>query len=428
MKRFYNNQVLTTYFIIQPIIDIITGLMKYYFDIPVSLAMIVRFMFIIYCGIYLLVSKNRKVYIFFLIWGIYSIINITGNFIIKDNFSIIHQAYNLFRMFYFQVVLLFFYLYMKKHKSIDGSAFTKMGFIVGVSLIISLVTKTSFCSYDEFENCLPKGYLGYFFSANEYGSILIALLGYQIIEFTKKRKLVNLIVLSLLVLFLSLLGTKTSIVGLFGLMLGYIIYYLVTAIFICPEKREYRGAVVVLFMLILLVGVNINRTPVYNNLYDIYFGKMEEKSGLDEDELKKEVNSYLVFSGRNDFVRINKEIYRNAPVFNKLFGITDQGNYYDNQLVKHINERDFHDLYMIYGIVGLIVEMLLPVSLFIVFIKNLFKNVKLILNDEIAILGMVMILLLMVSYMAGHSLMHPAVAFYIAYVMSDLIKKVRVNS
>lgn len=428
MKRFYNNQVLTTYFIIQPIIDIITGLMKYYFDIPVSLAMIVRFMFIIYCGIYLLVSKNKKVYIFFLIWGIYSIINITGNFIIKDNFSIIHQAYNLFRMFYFQVVLLFFYLYMKKHKSIDGSAFTKMGFIVGVSLIISLVTKTSFCSYDEFENCLPKGYLGYFFSANEYGSILIALLGYQIIEFTKKRKLVNLIVLSLLVLFLSLLGTKTSIVGLFGLMLGYIIYYLVTAIFMCPQKRNYKGSVVVLFLIILLVGVNINRTPVYNNLYDIYFGKMEEKSGLDEDELKKEVNSYLVFSGRNDFVRINKEIYRNAPVFNKLFGITDQGNYYDNQLVKHINERDFHDLYMIYGIVGLIVEMLLPVSLFVGFIKNLFKNVKLILNDEIAILGMVMILLLMVSYMAGHSLMHPAVAFYIAYVMSDLIKKVRVSS
>ncbi len=46
MKKFYNNRVLTTYFIIQPIIDIITGLMKYYFDLPLSLAMIVRFMFI----------------------------------------------------------------------------------------------------------------------------------------------------------------------------------------------------------------------------------------------------------------------------------------------------------------------------------------------------------------------------------------------
>lgn len=432
MKRFYNNRVLTTYFIIQPIIDIITGLMKFYFDIPVSLAMIVRFMFIIYCGIYLLASKNKKVYIFFLIWGVYSIVNITGNFMIKDNFSILHQAYNLFRMLYFQIVLLFFYLYMKKHKSIDGSAFTKMGFIVGASLIISLVTKTSFCSYDEFENCLPKGYLGYFFSANEYGSILIALLGYQIIEFIRKRKLINLIVVSMLVLFLSLLGTKTSIIGLFGLILGYVIYYLITAIFMCPEKREYRGAVVVLFMLILLVGVNIRRTPVYNNLYDIYFGKVEEKTNenpeITASDLKKEVNSYLVFSGRDDFVKVNREIYRNAPLFNKLFGITDQDNYYNHELVTHINERDFHDLYMIYGIVGLIVEMLLPVSLFIGFVKHLFKNFKVLLKDEVAILGIVMVLLLMVSYMAGHSLMHPAVAFYIAYVMSDLIKKVRVKS
>lgn len=189
MKKIYNNRVLTTYFILQPLIDIITGLMKYYFDISISLAMIVRFMFIIYCGIYLLQSKNKKVYIFLAIWFVYSVISITGNFIIKDNFSIMHQAYNLFRMIYFQIVLLFFYLYMKKHKSINSEVFTKMGFIVGISLIISLITNTSFCSYDDFDNCLSKGYLGYFFSANEYGSILIALLGYQFIEFIKKEKL-----------------------------------------------------------------------------------------------------------------------------------------------------------------------------------------------------------------------------------------------
>lgn len=185
-------------------------------------------------------------------------------------------------------------------------------------------------------------------------------------------------------------------------------------------------------MLILLVGVNIRRTPVYNNLYDIYFGKVEEKTSenpeITASDLKKEVNSYLVFSGRDDFVKVNREIYRNAPLFNKLFGITDQDNYYNHELVTHINERDFHDLYMIYGIVGLIVEMLLPVSLFIGFVKHLFKNFKVLLKDEVAILGIVMVLLLMVSYMAGHSLMHPAVAFYIAYVMSDLIKKVRVKS
>lgn len=429
MKRFYNNQVLTTYFIIQPLIDIVTGLMKFYFDIPLSLAMIVRFMFIIYCGIYLLFSKNKKVYILMLIWGIYSVVNIAGNYMIKDNFNVIHQGYNLFRMMYFQVVLLFFYLYMKKHKSIDTKVFTTMGLIVGVSFIVSLITNTSFCSYDEFEVCLPKGYLGYFFSANEYGSILIALLGYQMIEFIRKRKLVNLCVFSMLVLFLSLLGTKTSFIGLFGLVLGYIIYYLITAIFIDQKKREYKGAVVVMFLIILLVGVNIRKLPVYNNLYDIYFGKIDENlkrnPNLSDEELRNRVGSYLVFSGRDDFVKINKAIYKEASLFNKLFGITDQGNYYDGMLVTHINERDFHDLYMIYGVVGLIVELILPVSLFIGFIKNLISKYKLLLNDKLVILGMVMCLLLMVSYMAGHSLMHPAVAFYIAYIMNDLIKKAR---
>lgn len=429
MKRFYNNRVLATYFIIQPIIDIITGLMKFYFDIPLSLAMIVRFMFIIYCGIYLLASKKKFVYILMFIWGLYSVINLTGNYFLKPDFNIIHQGYNLFRMFYFQVVLLFFYLYMRKHKSMDRKVFTIMGFIVGASLIVSLLTNTSFCSYDEFENCLPKGYLGYFFSANEYGSILIALLGYQIIEFTKKRKLINLIVTAMLVLFLSLLGTKTSIVGLFGIFIVYIIYYLITAIFMRPEKRDYKGAIVVLFLMIVLVAVNITRTPVYNNLYDIYFGQLEtrvtENPEISNEDLKKEVNSYLVFSGRDDFVRINKIIYKEAPLFNKLFGITDQGNYYEGQLVTHINERDFHDLYMIYGVFGLVVEMILPVSLFVCFIKRVFKNFKVLLDDEVVILGIVMSLLLMVSYMAGHSLLHPGVSFYIAFCMNDLLKKVR---
>lgn len=430
MKKIYNNRVLTTYFILQPLIDIITGLMKYYFDISISLAMIVRFMFIIYCGIYLLQSKNKKVYIFLAIWFVYSVISITGNFIIKDNFSIMHQAYNLFRMIYFQIVLLFFYLYMKKHKSINSEVFTKMGFIVGISLIISLVTNTSFCSYDDFDNCLSKGYLGYFFSANEYGSILIALLGYQFIEFIKKRKIINLIVLSMLVLFLSLLGTKTSIIGLFGLFFIYIIYYLITAIFFSPEKREYKGAITVLFLIILLVGVNIKRLPVYNNLYDIYFGtvesKIKENPNITEEELKKELNNYLVYNGRNDFVAVNKIIYKNAPLFNKLFGITDQDNYYENQPITHINERDFHDLYMIYGIIGLIVELLLPIYIAAKMLKKIIKNIKIFLDDEIIILGTVLVLLLLVSYMAGHSLMHPAVAFYIAYVINDLFKRIRV--
>lgn len=183
-------------------------------------------------------------------------------------------------------------------------------------------------------------------------------------------------------------------------------------------------------MIILLVGVNIKRLPVYNNLYDIYFGtvesKIKENPNITEEELKKELNNYLVYNGRNDFVAVNRIIYKNAPLFNKLFGITDQDNYYENQPITHINERDFHDLYMIYGIMGLIVELLLPIYIAAKMIKKIIKNIKIFLDDEIIILGTVLVLLLLVSYMAGHSLMHPAVAFYIAYVINDLFKRIRV--
>ena len=428
MKNLYNNKVLMTYFIIQPIVDIITGIMKYNTNISLSLAMIIRFLFIIYCGIYILKSKDKKVYIFILIWIFYFTISTVGNFYIKNNFSMIHHIYNLFRMAYFEIVLLFFYLYMSKNKSIDNKVFTQMGLIVGISFLISLFTKTSFCSYAEFDNCLERGYQGYFFSANEYGSILIALLGYQIIEFLRNKKIINFLVLLMLVLYLCLIGTKTGIIGLLGILIIFILYHLITSIFIDKEKRINNKCVLVLFVIFSVVTLSIKKLPIYFNLYTQYQVVVEteknENPEITNEEIKVEVSKSLVFNGRSDYVAVNKVIYKEAPLFNKLFGITDQDNYYDGIKVSQVNERDFHDLYMFYGIVGLIVELILPVYLFIELIKKIIKNIKVLLDDEIVILGITLALLFAVGYMAGHSLLHPAVAFYIAYIINDLIKKV----
>ncbi|MCH5166311.1 MAG: O-antigen ligase family protein [Erysipelotrichales bacterium] len=425
--KLYNNRALTTYFILQPIIDIITGIMKYNTSLTISLAMIVRFLFIIYCAIYLIKSKNKKIFIFALIWLIYCTISTVGNFYIKNNFSIVHHIYNLFRVAYFQITLLFFYMYMKNNKSIDTKVFTSMGLIVGVSFIISLITNTSFCSYAEFDNCLERGYQGYFFSANEYGSILIALLGYQMIELLRNKKLINFVVLLMLTLFLCLLGTKTSIMGLYGLLIGFIVYHIVT-LFIDKEKRLNNKYALVFFAILCVVTLCIKKLPVYFNLYTQYQVVVEtnknENPEITDEELKTQVSNSLVFNGRNDYVAVNKVIYKNAPLFNKLFGITDQDNYYEGQLMKQVNERDFHDLYMFYGIVGLIVELLLPGYLFFKLISSLIKKIKVLLNDETVILGFTLVLLLGVGYMAGHSLLHPGVSFYIAYVINDLIKKV----
>lgn len=430
--KLYNNKVITTYFIIQPIIDMITGLTKYYFHLSLSLAMIIRFLFIIYCGFYLLKSKNKKVYIFAFIWILYCGVSTVGNFYIKNNFNIIHHIYNLFRMSYFQIVLLFFYLYFKDNKVIENKTFTKMALIIGCSYLVSLITNTSFCSYPLFENCREMGFKGYVFSANEYGSILIALFGYQIIEFIKNKKIINYIVLILLAFYLSFLGTKTSIIGLLGLLACFILYHLISSLFFDKEKRNNNKYVAILFVILCVVTLSIKKLPIYYNLYTQYQVVVEETKNnnpeVSEEELvdviQEQVTNSLVFNGRNDFVAYNKAIYKNAPLFNKLFGITDQDNYYDGILFTHVNERDFHDLYMIYGIVGLMVELLLPGYLFIKLIKSILKNIKILLNDEIIILGITLGLLLCVGYMAGHSILHPGVSFYIAYIINDLLKKV----
>lgn len=427
MKRFYNNKVLTTYFILQPIIDIITGIMKQYFSLSLSLAMIIRFLFMIYCGIFILKNRDKKILTYIGIWICYFLITIIGNYFIKDSFNILKQCYELFRVIYFPVVLLFFYLYFKKHKSIENNTMTKMGLIVGISLVISIITKTSFCSYDSVDNCLVKGYLGYFFSANEYGSILIALLGYQMIELLNKKKIINFITLCLLVLFLALLGTKTSFAGLVGLLSVYIIYFAITSLFINKDKRKNTKYVAILFIILALVGLNIRVLPLYYNLVGQYEYVIETKKNenpeITESELQQQVTDSMIFNGRSDFVNTNRQIYASSPLFSKVFGLTTQGNYLNGIPINHVNERDFHDLYMFYGIVGLIIELLLPLSLLVKFMHILFKNFKILLNDEVVILGATLCFLLLVSFMAGHSLLHPGVSFYLAYIINDLIKK-----
>ncbi len=426
MKRLYNNHVIAAYFIFQPVIDIITGVMKAHFALPISCAMIIRFLFLVYAGIYVISKKDKRVYGYLAIWALYCLITLTGNYFLKDSFSIFKQGYNLFRMLYFPIVLLFFYLYMQENKAINTKVFRNMGLIVSISFLISVFTHTSYCSYDDFYPCIHKGYLGYFFSANEYGSVLIALLTYQIINFIKNKKLIDFLVLALLALFLSLLGTKTSIIGVIALLAGYPIYHFIASIF--DRKRSYKTKYILPLLIILgLITFNIKRLPIYNNMLEIYEQSintsLNKNPSISESEMQKEVNNALVFNGRSDFVAINKELYKNAGSFHKLFGLTDQGNYLNGILISHINERDIHDLYMFYGIIGLIIEFSLPIYLLYKFVRLFLRKPRMILNDEIILLGLSLLLLLAISYMAGHSLFHPAVAFYIAYIINNLLKK-----
>lgn len=426
-KKIYNIKVLEIFILLQPIIDIITSVMINEFNLDISLGMIVRFAFLFYALVYIVKNKDKKIMIYLAIWLLYLGINLIGNFIIKDNFNIITQAILLIKMIYFPLILLFFVLYFKNNKELDNKVFINVSLLVGLSLVVSYLTKTAYCSYENYENCYTKGVVAWFNSANEYGLILIALLGFTINGFLKKASLKNEIALYLIIIFLCMLGTKASYVGVVGVTSLYVIYYLISCYF-DKKKFAYFRKVFVLIITIFVVAICTSKLPISTNLSSNYDRAVENAKieGKSDDELEKDVQENLLFNGREDFININLNMYKNSPLFSKLFGLTTQGNYYEGLEYSRIIERDFHDLIIFYGVIGFIVEMLLPVYLLIQVFKRIFKDFKVLLKDENMIYTIVITMILFASFIAGHCLFQPAVSIYLAYLVALFCKKIEV--
>ena len=133
MRTLYNNKVLSKFILIQPIIDIITSIMINEFNLSISLGMIIRFVFFLYTFIYIFQNRDKKINIYLLIWIVYGSISLIGNYMLKENFNIISHGVSLIKMFYFPCLLLFYYLYFKKHEEINKAVFVDTSILVGLS-------------------------------------------------------------------------------------------------------------------------------------------------------------------------------------------------------------------------------------------------------------------------------------------------------
>lgn len=419
-KKIYNIKILEIFMLIQPILDIITSIMVNEFDLSISLGMIVRSAFIIYALVYILSFKDKKTLCYLLFWGIYIVTNIIGNYYMKSNFSIFMQFNSLFKMFYFPITLLFFIVYFKNNKELNPKVYIYIALIAGLSFITSTLTNTSYCSYENYDNCKKKGLVGWFNSANEYSLILIALLGFCLNSFIKKKSTFADIAFFLIVVFLCLLGTKASFIGVVGVLTLYILYYFITC-FIDKNKKKFIKRIIVLIVTLGVIGVCIPKLPIYINLKSNYERAYENAINdyEDEEDIKKDIEQNMLFNGREDFTLENKRMFNKSNLFGKLFGLTTQDNSYS-----HINERDFHDLFIYYGIIGFVLDLFLPFLLLLNILESIIKKIKIMLNDEIVIYGIVISLILVGSYIAGHCFFQPAVSIYFAYLIALLNKKV----
>lgn len=434
MDKFYNNRILTKFMLIQPLIDIITSLMINEYNFHISLGMICRFIFLIYASIYIIKNRDSKINTYIIIWIIYLLTSFVGHFLLDSHFNIMSFGVNIAKLIYFPIILLFFTLYFKKNEELDRFTFIIIALIIGISLLTSVITKTAYCSYSSYENCYHKGIVSWFNSANEYGLILIALLGYSLIDYIKSKNIYNIVSSLITIIFLCILGTKASYVGCVGLLGCAFIFYFAYNKLIIKHKLNLKS-IFFLGGILLSIFVFTIKLPIYTNLIGSYERAYENSGGnycetccpkfdKTSEEIRNEISSSLVFNGRDDFLIANKAMYKNSTFFSKLYGLTYDDRIYQGIHYEKTVERDFHDLLFQYGIIGFIIELILPLYLLLSILIKIIKTKKIRIDEEICILATSTVFILLGSYLAGHFLFAPAVSIYVAYSIALLSKKV----
>ena len=220
------------FLLIQPILDLFTSLMVRFTNLPLTIGMIVRGLFLFTMVIYLLfVNKSvhkKKSIIYLGILCIFSIIYlITKNGIFNLGFLKTEITY-LFKYMYFPIVALclinaFDELQLKKEKIFKVCIVEAI--IYSILIILPEITNTAFSSYVGNN----KGTVGWFYAANEIGAIMVALFPFLYYLLFEREGVVKIaLTFTIVILAMTLLGTKTSFLGMLITEVIYALYFLFT--------------------------------------------------------------------------------------------------------------------------------------------------------------------------------------------------------
>ena len=447
MKKIFNNKIITIFFLLQPVIDILTSLI----NLPVSIGILFRAAFILYALTYIFIKGNKWTYIYIAISSAYCLANLIGHAKMIENFRVGSQMSSLIHLVYFPVILLFFYkyFYTNKNKLLDNKTFVLNALIIGLSLVLSMATNTNLCSY---EKCIMHGTIAWFNSANEIGIILVFLLTISMTYMMKSKSILPVISYLLINAFMVLIGTKTTYIAMLFINIGYVLFYIVSC-FIDKKriKKYYRfnalfllvGIAAIVFFPMTPLKYNID-LRAQDGIEKVVDDHTEETVDIDitkedlhdnyqividdhQEEIKESQKRTVAFNGRDEFLSVNKELYKKSSLFDKFFGITTQGHIYENESWNHLSEMDLFDILIYYGIFALILDLVLFLYIIVKIVIGLIKHMDLLMDSDVALPGMTLFVFLLVMWFAGHVLLQPAVGIYLAYLLIYLFMKVGVK-
>ena len=400
-------KILSIFFILQPILDVIAAFMLNCLHIDFTLSSIIRFIFIGFCIYYIFfINKKKKNIIYISLVILYLFIFSLVVFINKDVSVLFYELKNALNVFYFPIVFISLFNMCKQYKiNINIKNILYLYLIYSLFIIVPNITHSAFMSY----SISKVGNVGWFLSANSVGnifSILFPFILFYILNVEKKYFLKLFIIISSLFIFLSL-GTKTPLLSFLICIFITFIYYFISWF----KNKNYKYIITSSFIsinLIFIAFIFIPKTSFYKNIQihkdyleiDNYFDVLKDYRLID----------HFIFSQRLTFLSNTSNYFGSVDISQKLFGIGFIENYGTDLVSTKVIEMDYFDILFRNGFIGFC----LFFSIFpIVYEKrNKEKNSLLNLETNISV-----ILIFILAFFTGHILISPSVSIFVALML-----------
>ena len=401
------NILLIVFILLQPILDLITGFGIHVWNMNITLGIVIRIIFlIIILYAVMFVYKKKENWKYYGLLTIYGLLYILGSIIFKDGNGLFSEIQGLCRVFYFPVLLIA--LYSVKDK-IRISKMTLMVVLI-TYLVCILVPNCLNLGFETYE-ITKKGTLGFFNSANEISGIISILTPIMILIFVKSKKIIPIIIISLIYLYIILtIGTKTPLLSLSITVFFAYIWFVYKEI---KVKRLKRIGISFIALMIFVIGLILilPKTTFYKNIKThLNYLKLDSVTEVFEDE---ELVDHFIFSQRLTFMENRQQEYMEANTYQKLFGIGYLNGKKDAKAV----EMDYFDIYYSHGIIGFIIYFGIYGYFFYLIMKEKKK-----LDFEQYMLYISVLLSIFLSFFTGHIITAPAVSILVTIILLMLVK------
>lgn len=405
--------IISIFILIQPFLDVISGIQVNILEKYNLLSPITRLSFFIFCLYYIfIINKNKKDKTKCIIVLLYILLFLIINISKKNKSVFMCETTNVLNAYYLPIILItFLNIFENKKIKINLKTLVITYFSYIALIIIPNITNTSFNSYSHSK----LGNVGWFLLANTIGNILSILLPFIIIYLIKsKTKIIIKLMLIISILYVfSDIGTKVPILSLIICLIGTLFY--ITIKWIKEKKKTNLITLTTITIITSIFAVlSIPKTAFYKNL-EIHKNYLGLNSYL-EVFTDIELIDHFIFSQRLTFIKPIHKNYIEASISQKLIGIGSIKDFQKPTQNTKIIEIDYLDIFYSNGIIGTIIYIYILVPQIIKTFKKTKKFNLINIEYKLSI-----ILILLITLFAGHTLISPAVSIYVALIITLIL-------